>query len=212
MPGKSWIWLAAALFLGAVPTSFPAALSSRHNIQVWTTDHGGLPQNSVITITQTRDGYLWLGTINGLARFDGVRFQVYDESNTPEFDGSAIVKLFEDSHGRLWVAAESGRILIVQRDGAISRTSVDHPAPETTAGRVAAFLEADDGEVWLYTADGRLARYQDKRMDIWSGAAFPSRTRVLFADKSGFLWVGNDYSLSAFGPMPMTGTQLSGAF
>ena len=97
MPGKLWNWLAAALVLGAAPGSFAASQSPRHNIKVWTTDHGGLPQNSVIAITQTRDGYLWLGTINGLARFDGVHFRVYDESNTPEFDGSAIVKIFEDS-------------------------------------------------------------------------------------------------------------------
>ena len=213
MPGKSWIWLVAALVLGAVPSSFPASLSPRHNIKVWTTDLGGLPQNSVIAIAQTRDGYLWLGTINGLARFDGVHFRVYDESNTPEFDGSAIVKLFEDSQGRLWVAAESGRIIIVQKDGSITRTSVDYPAPETSAGRVASFVETTDGQIWLYTADGRLARHQDNRMDIWSsGAAFPSRTRVLFADKSGFLWIGTDYTLSAFGPTPLTGTQLPSAF
>ncbi len=212
MPGKLWIWLAAALVLSVAPISFAASPSPRHNIRVWTTDHGGLPQNSVITITQTRDGYLWLGTINGLARFDGVHFQVYDESNTPEFDGSAIVKLFEDSQGRLWVAAESGRILIVRRDGSINRTSVDYPAPETSAGRVASFVETSDGQVWLYTADGRLARHHDKRMDIWSGEVFPSRTRVLFAEKSGFLWIGTDSALFAFGPMPLAGTQLPSAF
>lgn len=58
-----------------------------------------LPQSSVISIIQAHDGYLWLGTLNGLVRFDGNRFTPFDESNTPGLPNNAIVYLFEDSRG-----------------------------------------------------------------------------------------------------------------
>jgi ligand-binding sensor domain-containing protein len=50
-------------------------------------------------LLQSRDGYLWLGTLNGLVRFDGVRFTVFDENNTPGLPSSRIVHLFEDHSG-----------------------------------------------------------------------------------------------------------------
>jgi hypothetical protein len=49
----------------------------------WTTEQG-LPQNTVISIVQTRDGYIWLGTFGGLVRFDGVKFTVFNTINAPE--------------------------------------------------------------------------------------------------------------------------------
>src|SRR5215471_8345559 len=52
--------------------------------QVWLTENG-LPQNTVQTILQTRDGYLWIGTQEGLARFNGTGFVVFDKDNTPQF-------------------------------------------------------------------------------------------------------------------------------
>jgi ligand-binding sensor domain-containing protein len=65
----------------------------------WTTENG-LPQNSVNAIVQTRDGYLWLGTFGGLARFDGVRFTTFDTGNTPVLKGTRIISLYEDRAGR----------------------------------------------------------------------------------------------------------------
>ena len=60
-----------------------AAPGAQHTVDVWTTDQGGLPHSAVLAIIQTRDGYLWLGTPKGLARVDGVRFEKFNESNTP---------------------------------------------------------------------------------------------------------------------------------
>ncbi|MGD1089640.1 MAG: two-component regulator propeller domain-containing protein, partial [Verrucomicrobiota bacterium] len=59
-------------------------------VDSWSTGEG-LPQSSVISVIQTRDGYLWLGTLNGLVRFDGIHFTVFDENNTPGLDSDRIV-------------------------------------------------------------------------------------------------------------------------
>lgn len=63
------------------------AQSPAYQVDHWTTDNG-LPQNTVTNIIQTRDGYLWLATFDGLARFDGVRFTVFNKSNTPGINSS----------------------------------------------------------------------------------------------------------------------------
>src|SRR6185503_19879915 len=72
---------------------------------VWTTANA-LPQNSVNAITQTRDGYLWLGTFGGLTRFDGVRFASSVETGAPELAGARILALLEDRAGALWIGTE----------------------------------------------------------------------------------------------------------
>jgi ligand-binding sensor domain-containing protein len=74
-----------------------------HN--AWTTEDG-LPQNSILSIAQTRDGYLWVGTWGGLARFDGVRFTVFDRGNTPALKNNYIYALYEDSEGSLFTTKE----------------------------------------------------------------------------------------------------------
>lgn len=76
----------------------------------WTTENG-LPQNSIVAITQTPDGYLWLGTFGGLARFDGVRFKIYTSSNTPALKSNRITALTTDREGTLWIGTERGEII-----------------------------------------------------------------------------------------------------
>ncbi len=89
---------------------FPAPVSAAPNyfIRAWQTENG-LPQNSVTAMVQTRDGYLWLGTYSGLARFDGVRFTVFNDSNTPEMRDSRVTSLFEADDGTLWIGHEKWR-------------------------------------------------------------------------------------------------------
>jgi ligand-binding sensor domain-containing protein len=83
-----------------------------HN--VWQTQQG-LPQNSVFTIVQTRDGYLWLATQEGLVRFDGIRFTIFDKRNTPQIKANNIQALYEDQEGALWAGTEGGAACIGNR-------------------------------------------------------------------------------------------------
>jgi ligand-binding sensor domain-containing protein len=68
---------------------------SQYIHDVWQTDQG-LPQNTVFAIAQTRDGYVWLATQEGLVRFDGIRFTVFDKRNTPQIKENNIQALCED--------------------------------------------------------------------------------------------------------------------
>src|ERR1041385_6172639 len=121
MPNHRWAFAAAGLLLcvscsGVWPSAGGSLRAGMpYAIDVWRTDQG-LPQNSVIAMTQTRDGYLWLGTLNGLARFDGIRFTVFDESNTPGLNSGRIVRLFEDSQDNLWIGTETAGVVLV-KDG-----------------------------------------------------------------------------------------------
>src|SRR6266702_759237 len=72
-------------------------------IDTWETEDG-LPENSATAMVQTPDGYLWFGTFNGLVRFDGVKFTVFDPANTPQLPSAGIVSLHLDRRGWLWVS------------------------------------------------------------------------------------------------------------
>lgn len=76
----------------------------------WNTSNG-LPQNSIASVVQTRDGYIWLGTFGGLVRFDGVKFTVFNTLNVPELTSQRILALYEDQQGILWIGTENGQIL-----------------------------------------------------------------------------------------------------
>ena len=120
--------------------------------RVWQTQDG-LPNNAVTAIVQTRDGYLWLATYDGLARFDGVNFVIFDNSNTPELRSSRVTSLFEDAAGNMWIGCESGELTRYQ-DGHFYAVPF-HPPWES---RKIQLLGGDASDkIWLLNPDGKLA-------------------------------------------------------
>src|SRR5258708_39950572 len=98
--------LASLFAAGLLALCGPSAEGSETTTPRYIIDHVSedlLPQHTIVSIVQTRDGYLWLGTLNGLVRFNGLAFNVFDESNTPGLPSSQIVRLFEDSKDNLWI-------------------------------------------------------------------------------------------------------------
>lgn len=86
---------------------------AQYRFDHWTADNG-LPQNSVRDIVQTRDGYLWLATLDGLVRFDGVRFTVFNKSNSSGIISNRFLQLYEDGQGDLWAIIENGGLTRLQ--------------------------------------------------------------------------------------------------
>ncbi len=198
MPNKSWIfavvwWLLCGAFAGSA-----AADGGRYNIKVWTTEEG-LQENTVIAMTQTRDGYLWLGLFNGsLVRFDGLNFTSFDESNTPGLDNSPIVHLFEDTQTNLWVGTSAAGVMLI-KDGRVVPQSMGGHSRE---GRLAATCEDSTGAVWLYTMDGQLFRYRNGQAEEARVPTLnsPGKCRTLIAEKSGLVWVGTDFRMLGINP------------
>jgi ligand-binding sensor domain-containing protein/signal transduction histidine kinase len=205
MPAKLSVLAALGLWLaGFAPVCVHGSSAVTHgglsySIDVWRPDEEKLTQSSVIALIQSRDGYLWLGTLNGLVRFDGIRFTVFDETNTPGLNSSRIMKLFEDSQRNLWIATETaGVALVLAKDGRVRTFDLGRGNQDAY---VVSACEDSLGAVWLYTADGQLCRYRDGRADIWaffSGASMSCR--IVIAGESGRVLIGTDSRITVIGP------------
>jgi len=117
-------------------------------VDAWTTDNG-LPQNTILGIGQTSDGYLWVATFNGLARFDGVRFTVFDPLNTPELRSARIIDLQPDGRGGLWIFSEEGYLTRLS-NGHFEAYNGRHGL---TNSRFACTSADPDGNVWITNKD-----------------------------------------------------------
>jgi ligand-binding sensor domain-containing protein/signal transduction histidine kinase len=102
----------AVLIFALLPSLAAADSAARNEYShsIWRIQDG-LPQNSIQAITQTTDGYLWIGTPEGLVRFDGARFVVFDRANTPAFQDDSILTLRPAPDGSLWIGSEGGGLL-----------------------------------------------------------------------------------------------------
>jgi ligand-binding sensor domain-containing protein/signal transduction histidine kinase len=104
------LWTLALLLEPAVALSAqPSPGPKDYLIDVWEHEDG-LPHRSVTAIAQTPDGYLWIGTYNGLARFDGARFVTFDPANTPALKHPRVHRLFVDALGTLWIGTFDGSL------------------------------------------------------------------------------------------------------
>jgi len=158
--------LLAALVLGQ-----RAAADSPFIVDSWNTADG-LPQSSVIAVTQTRDGYLWLGTLNGLVRFDGNSFTRFNVNNTPGLPGNGIIFLFEDRRTNLWAGTENAGLCRIQ-NGVVEKINSGG-----AGGKVTGAVEDETGALWFVTDDQKFFRWQDGRLDR-SPSMYPAQRAYL---------------------------------
>lgn len=160
-------------------------------VRVWQTGDDGLPENNVTAVAQTRDGYLWLGTRAGLARFDGVHFTAFDASTTPALRSSHVSCLFEADDGTLWIGHADGEVA-TYKDGKFSARR----APERWRGGKISFICSDGaGDIWLLNQYGELARARDGLVIPWaSNSTVPSLG--LTHIRHGQCWVQRDTDVS----------------
>lgn len=90
------------------------ASPAEYQVDSWTTENG-LPQNIISGVCQTPDGYLWVATMDGLARFDGVRFVIFNRSNTPGILVNRFTSLYCSGSGEFWAGTESSGITRYQQ-------------------------------------------------------------------------------------------------
>jgi ligand-binding sensor domain-containing protein/two-component sensor histidine kinase len=184
----------AALWLG-----FALAVPSRASDNRFIVDHlkakEGLPQSAVIAMTQTRDGYLWLGTQQGLARFDGIHFKTFNDGNTPGLNSTTITKLFEDSRGNLWIGTQNGGVVMVDKQGALSRIDFGRDATES---RLLDLCEDETGVIWLALSNLRLYGYSEGRVGV-----LVTNCWKVISDNAGNTWGATSFgNLFSFRTVP----------
>ncbi|MEW6367058.1 MAG: two-component regulator propeller domain-containing protein [Acidobacteriota bacterium] len=163
----------------------PQKAITQYGLDRWTRSDG-LPSNTVNAILQASDGYLWIGTEEGLARFDGVRFQVFDSRNTEALTEHYARSLFEDRDRTLWIATPN--YLVSWRDGRWSR----QPLPEAYSGlKRLTFYQSHDGRIWVggSSSVGTLAGGAITELRDTKGASLRG-SRAIFETTDG-IWFGS---------------------
>ncbi len=138
--------LCAALIWLAV-FCIPSPACAQYRFDVWTADDG-LPQNLIRNIEQTPDGYLWIATFDGLARFDGVQFTVFNKSNTPGLTSNRFGTMYQDPSGDLWLTAEIGGVTRYHQ-GSFQTYGTEHGIPNNV---IRGITGDDAGHIWILTA------------------------------------------------------------
>jgi ligand-binding sensor domain-containing protein/signal transduction histidine kinase len=173
-----------ALLLAASPAI------AQYRFDAWTTETG-LPQNSVTSLIQSRDGYLWLGTSGGLVRFDGVKFTVLDSEPTSGLRSVRIHALAEDPSGALWIATEHGG-LTRYVNGTFTTFQSRDGLPTNNLQTV--FADSR-GTVWVGTRRG-LVRFKDGQFTTFTTAdGLPGDFIIAIAEHDQGLWLGTDRGL-----------------
>ncbi|MEO8431279.1 MAG: two-component regulator propeller domain-containing protein [Acidobacteriota bacterium] len=175
------LWLAAAFS----PALDPSQPIEQYGFDVWTSRQG-LPQNSVNVILQTRNGYLWLGTEEGLVRFDGVRFMVYSTRNVAAFRQNTVESLVEAPDGDLWIGTVDGLLRRHGEEFTAYREKDGLPDESITALAV-----TGDGDLWIGTDHGGLARRTPAGLFTTYGheRGLPDDRITSLATVGGSLWI-----------------------
>jgi ligand-binding sensor domain-containing protein/two-component sensor histidine kinase len=176
---------------------------------VWQREQG-LPSNTIRSILQTSDGYLWLATDEGLVRFDGIRFRTFDTRNTPELKSNEIQVLFEAKDQSLWIGTGAGAARV--RDGRfVAFDSAAFGSPDgPSSDRVSSIVEDKDGQIWIATTSGLrtyvqgtagIRAYAEGTIRSYSTSdGLPSDSiNSIYEDRSGALWVSTAAGLARFG-------------
>ncbi len=184
-PPKRWLWLlvSAQLAAGITVALDPDRSLTQYMHESWQVD-AGLPQASVLDVLRTTDGYLWVGTFEGLARFDGVHFEVFDKVNTPAITNNGVWALAEDSRHRLCVGTNGGGLLVLD-NGSFTRLD-GLPNPYITT-----LLVDSQARLWIGTREG-LCQLDGETLTLFPGALATSFVWSLAEDGSGAIWAGTD--------------------
>lgn len=185
--------VAGALIVRPWPALGATDSPPQRSIEIWQVEQG-LPQNTVQTMLQTSDGYLWIGTRDGLARFDGLRFMIFDRQNTPQMAQNQIRRLKEDRAGRLWICTSKG--LLLYANGRFSLYTIKDGLPSDNIWSV---YEDRAGSLWIATLDG-LGLYRDGKFSAYTTREGLSNNNIetLLEDAEGALWIGTANGLNRF--------------
>ena len=168
---------------------------SQYAQDVWQMEEG-LPQNTVNAIIQTRDGYLWLGTQNGAARFNGVTFTAFDKTQVDAFLNNQVMALLEDRSQALWIGTRGGGLIRFQNGQFTSYTKQDG----LSSNNIKTLYEDRAGILWIGTIGGGLNRFDGESFTHYTTReGLPGDVVLSITEgRAGNLWIGTEAGLARF--------------
>ncbi|MDZ7808692.1 MAG: two-component regulator propeller domain-containing protein [Gracilimonas sp.] len=164
--------------------------------QNWTLEDG-LPVNTVGNITQDSLGYLWISTYDGLVRFDGLEFNIYNYSNTPEMPHNRTTLMYLQDKDRLWVSLEYGGVLLKENG------NFRHFGRQTnfTDSDLTQIFESSDGRMFFITHSG-LYVFDGEKFAMFYNSDKPAQNQLhdIFEDHDKSIWVATNNGLLQFNP------------
>ncbi len=164
----------------------PQKRITQYTLSTWKTERG-LPNNTVLAITQDRSGYIWLGTADGLVRFDGVNFTSFDIDISAESKDHLINNLYVDRSGILWIGTLRGKLFSLEKGVFKSHVLAGNVSGMSNC----CIAEDDQGNLWVGTSVGLFYCRPESRGAFLKDSTFPSiRIRCLAKDLAGRLMIG----------------------
>jgi ligand-binding sensor domain-containing protein/signal transduction histidine kinase len=184
------LWVCTTLIPGALSASDLNSSFGQYIVTRWNSGDS-FPGGAINAIAQTPDGYLWIGGENGLVRFDGINFRLFDSKNAPSLPPGQVLGLVVDSDGALWAHMESPN-LMRYRDGSFEQM-YDPVLPEWGATAIAL---GTDGHV-IIVANGRPYRYAGgKFTPIVSPVGTGGLGLAVAETADGAAWIGSPDGLT----------------
>jgi ligand-binding sensor domain-containing protein/signal transduction histidine kinase len=187
MPFLRRIAPGCAVFLsaGSLLALDPAKSIYQYNCQNWTRQNG-LPADLITDVTQTKDGYIWLGTQKGMVRFDGIEYKLINIA-VPAGHSQEIQSLSKARDGGMWLSISrgifgyyDGQKLFPIEDQRWSRTGTD----------ASTIFESSDGAVWTGSDNGLGRWVKGKPLETFFNTSYPARIMCFYEGPTGRIWVG----------------------
>jgi ligand-binding sensor domain-containing protein len=176
------VWLSIAILVVNVSAAASDKIGGYFDVSA--VEEGWQP-STVTSLVQDHDGYVWVGTYNGLLRYDGVRFTVFDYGNTGGLRNGRITSLYEDSDGILWIGHETGELSRLV-NGVFEPVSFGKSWP---GGAIEAISSDENRDVWLVAGNGLLYRLRDAGTVESPGGGSATRKTLLLRTRTGQLWI-----------------------
>jgi ligand-binding sensor domain-containing protein/signal transduction histidine kinase len=184
-----WLWAGLLLVCLACPAQAldPNRALPEYKRDGWDAQRG-FPGGSVYAIAQTTDGYLWLGSENGLVRFDGLNFRLFNHTNSPGFPAGPVIDLMTDAEGSLWVRPQSSNMLRY-RDEVFQDVM---PQLDSTHSGITAMCRGTRGEALFAVLGTGIVAYREGRFSKLSPASnLPNLLIISMAvTGDGRIWMG----------------------
>ena len=155
----------------------------------WTTADG-LPGMTITAIMQDQKGYIYVGTYDGLVRFDGVEFVNFTRTIDPKYDFASVRAIFQDKDENLWVGHNDEGVTCIQPDGTIIKYTTENGLPHNS---VRAICEDFNNNIWLGTASGLCYLTPEREVKIPEGLHELGQDTIqvsrLYCDTAGRIWI-----------------------